>query len=212
MTYPLRLPLDAGQAPVALDYDEYGNPRTGQAATRYNWLGAKQRSSETLTGLTRMGVRLYNAATGRFLSPDPVYGGGDDRYGYPGDPVNAFDLDGKQWNWRKVLKRTATVTGFVAVGACIVATAGLCGAAAGAALVASAAWNGYQARKGEISWNPRCGQVPACPHAREPSGERPTPRIEAEGNQPAVAFGLAPTPCAVVLSDRCPGVLRTPGL
>lgn len=56
----LQLPLTAGQAPVALDSDEYGNPRAGQAATRYNWLGAKQRSTETLTGLTLMGVRLYN--------------------------------------------------------------------------------------------------------------------------------------------------------
>ncbi|MBD0710424.1 MULTISPECIES: RHS repeat-associated core domain-containing protein [unclassified Streptomyces] len=44
-----------------------------------------------------MGVRLYNPATGRFLSIDPVYGGGDNRYGYPGDPVNQYDLDCKSW-------------------------------------------------------------------------------------------------------------------
>ncbi|MFJ9765639.1 DNRLRE domain-containing protein [Streptomyces erythrochromogenes] len=93
----LQLPLDTSKAPIALDSDEYGNPRTGQAATRYNWLGAKQRSTETLTGLTLMGVRLYNPVTGRFLSPDPVYGGGDNAYGYPGDPINQYDLDGKNW-------------------------------------------------------------------------------------------------------------------
>ncbi|MCP9956881.1 hypothetical protein LUX03_04625 [Streptomyces sudanensis] len=74
-------------------------PRAGQAAVRYNWLGAKQRSTETLTGLTLMGVRLYNPTTGRFLSMDPVHGGGDNRYGYPGDPVNQYDLDGKRWRW-----------------------------------------------------------------------------------------------------------------
>jgi hypothetical protein len=43
----LQLPLDAGQVPVALDHDEYGNARAGQAATRYDWLGAHQRSTET---------------------------------------------------------------------------------------------------------------------------------------------------------------------
>ncbi|WP_326725641.1 MULTISPECIES: hypothetical protein [unclassified Streptomyces] len=30
----LQLPLDTSKAPVALDSDEYGNPRTGQAAAR----------------------------------------------------------------------------------------------------------------------------------------------------------------------------------
>ncbi|AXE81297.1 DNRLRE domain-containing protein [Streptomyces atratus] len=97
----LQLPLDTSKAPVALDSDEYGNARTGQAATRYNWLGAKQRSSETLTGLTLMGVRLYNPTTGRFLSMDPVYGGNANAYDYVhADPLNRYDLDGK-WGWFK---------------------------------------------------------------------------------------------------------------
>nr|WP_245877225.1 DNRLRE domain-containing protein [Streptomyces glaucescens] len=97
----LQLPLDTTKAPVALDSDEYGNPRVGQAATRYNWLGAKQRSAETLTGLTLMGVRLYNPVTGRFLSTDPVYGGNANAYEYVNaDPLNRYDLDGK-WGWFK---------------------------------------------------------------------------------------------------------------
>ncbi|MGA6169649.1 DNRLRE domain-containing protein [Streptomyces sp. NPDC012600] len=103
----LQLPLDPADAPLVLDNDEYGNPRADQPAVRYNWLGGKQRSTETLTGLTLMGVRLYNPVTGRFLSIDPVYGGGDNRYGYPGDPVNQFDLDGKAW-WWKHAKRKAS--------------------------------------------------------------------------------------------------------
>ncbi|AVI00135.1 sugar-binding protein (plasmid) [Streptomyces sp. WAC00288] len=97
----LQLPLDTTKTPIALDNDEYGNPRTAQPATRYNWLGAKQRSAEAPAGLILMGVRLYNPTTGRFLTQDPVYGGGANAYAYPTDPINQYDLDGKRWGWIK---------------------------------------------------------------------------------------------------------------
>ncbi|GAA4322101.1 hypothetical protein GCM10023086_47150 [Streptomyces venetus] len=101
----LQLPLNAGEAPVVLDTDEYGNPRDRQQAVRYGWLGGKQRSSETVAGYTLMGVRQYNPATGRFLSVDPQHGGNANAYEYcSADPVNCFDLDGK-WGWKKIFKR-----------------------------------------------------------------------------------------------------------
>ncbi|WP_326752880.1 DNRLRE domain-containing protein [Streptomyces hirsutus] len=92
----LLLPLDTGIASTVLDADEYGNSRAGQTATRYGWLGSYQRSGETATGLTLMGVRLYDPAKGRFLSVDPVAGGSCNSYDYVcADPVNMLDLDGR---------------------------------------------------------------------------------------------------------------------
>ncbi|MGW7527833.1 DNRLRE domain-containing protein [Streptomyces sp. NPDC054783] len=101
----VQLPLDISKPVVASAYDEYGNPEAGTAATRYGWLGGKQRSSETVTGATLMGVRLYDPTAGRFLSTDPVPGGSANAYDYcNGDPINHYDLDGRSW-WRRWVHR-----------------------------------------------------------------------------------------------------------
>jgi RHS repeat-associated protein len=82
---------------------EYGAPRDPAAAPdSYGWLGTKQRSTNDLAGLTLMGVRLYNPATGRFLSVDPIPGGNDNPYVYPTNPTDQFDLDGR---WCDVCRR-----------------------------------------------------------------------------------------------------------
>ena len=75
---------------------DYGLPRdAASAADDYGWLGAKKRSSDDLGGLTLMGVRLYNPATGRFLLVDPVPGGNANAYVYPTDPINDDDISGE---------------------------------------------------------------------------------------------------------------------
>lgn len=50
-------------------------PTTTSPTRRYGWLGGKQRSAETATGVIAMGARLYVPSVGRFLQPDPILGG-----------------------------------------------------------------------------------------------------------------------------------------
>ena|GEM_PF-1215815 len=81
------------------DPTEFGVPRNPAAAqARYGWVGGKRRSSDDLADLVLMGVRLYNPATGRFLSVDPVPGGNANAYTYPLNPVDGFDLSGRFWH------------------------------------------------------------------------------------------------------------------
>ena len=59
--------------------------------------------------LILMGVRLYQPATGRFMSVDPVAGGSASAYDYcSADPVNCTDLGGT-WGFGSILKVVAAV-------------------------------------------------------------------------------------------------------
>ncbi|WP_353663673.1 DNRLRE domain-containing protein [Cutibacterium avidum] len=102
------------------EYTEYGTPTgTTQPGIGYGWLGSHERATLALLGITLMGARLYNQATGLFTSLDPQYQGGDTAYGYPNDPINSQDLDGNSWwkragNWtyrnRYAIAREAALT------------------------------------------------------------------------------------------------------
>jgi RHS repeat-associated protein len=132
--------------------DEYGKPVTGYTTpARYGWLGGKQRAHDDLAGLTLMGVRLYTPTLGMFLTVDPIPGGNPNPYTYPVDPINRYDLDGR-WDWGAVLSTVATVAGLAALGACIVATGGVCAVVAGAAFAASLGSRLHGTWTGDRNW------------------------------------------------------------
>jgi RHS repeat-associated protein len=89
---------------VTLTYDPYGTPLAGYADNQagsidYTWLGQHHKANEHLIGLKptiQMGARPYNPTLARFLEVDPVEGGNPNDYTYPNDPINLFDLDGRE--------------------------------------------------------------------------------------------------------------------
>jgi len=90
---------DASTAGVVsyCEFGEFGAPRNAATAPdNYGWLGQSRRSGNDLGGMTLMGVRLYNSATGRFLSVDPMPGAGDNAYEYcRQSPIDCVDLSGE---------------------------------------------------------------------------------------------------------------------
>lgn len=93
----LSIAPDPAAGPLAVfDYDEFGTPDGPSPASRYGYLGSKQRSAELPSGVIAMGARSYIPTLGRFLQVDPVNGGSANPYDYANqDPANQMDLDGR---------------------------------------------------------------------------------------------------------------------
>jgi hypothetical protein len=98
-----------------------------------------------------MGVRLYNPASGRFLSFDPVPGGNDNAYAYPTDPINGFDLNG-QWGFRKWFKKHVRAIVETAVGIAVGAAA--CGTVVGCGVLFAVGY-GFATHAGNYAYDNR---------------------------------------------------------
>jgi RHS repeat-associated protein len=94
--------IEATELLSTQSFDEYGNPKGGEAMSKLGWLGSKLRRTELPSGVIQMGVRSYVPAMGRFLSTDPIRGGSANAYEYAGgDPINNFDLTGECYVTRR---------------------------------------------------------------------------------------------------------------
>ncbi len=90
-------------------YDPYGQalsnglvnnqvvPDNSNGSFDAGWVGSDQRPYEHAgtIALIQMGARPYIPSLGRFTALDPVEGGNLNDYIYPTDPVNQFDLNGR---------------------------------------------------------------------------------------------------------------------
>jgi RHS repeat-associated protein len=87
--------LETGHVVQRIDYDEFGRMvlNTNAGFQPFGFAGGIY---DVHTGLTRLGVRDYDAYTGRFTTRDPVwFAGGSNLYAYSSDePINRADPSG----------------------------------------------------------------------------------------------------------------------
>ncbi|MBV2154928.1 RHS repeat-associated core domain-containing protein [Kitasatospora sp. SUK 42] len=105
-TNGLQIGTDPAMTVTRRPTDPFGNPRGTQPAASA-WAGTKGfvgGLKDDATGLTSLGARQYDPATGRFISPDPILDPSSPSqwnayvYSY-NDPVNASDPSGLYGSW-----------------------------------------------------------------------------------------------------------------
>jgi RHS repeat-associated protein len=125
-----RLITDSRGRVQRLSYSPYGQVKISghssqPAATSILYAGG-YRDAES--GLYYLINRYYDPKTAQFLSIDPLLQLTGHAYAYAGNNPSTLNDPAGLWpNWRKVAQVAVGVAAGVAIGACVVATAGICG-------------------------------------------------------------------------------------
>lgn len=114
--------IDPTAGAIGTVFGEDATPDNQPGTADNGWVGSHQKLEEHATAIAaiEMGARAYLPALGRFLSTDPVEGGLDNDYTYPGDPIGDFDLSGK------CLEDVCVIEGGTAVAVLLAAVAWVC--------------------------------------------------------------------------------------
>jgi RHS repeat-associated protein len=93
---PFGQPIDVATKVIGSSTADEAVPDSMPGSYDAGWVGSKGKGYEHAGSISiiEMGVRMYSAMLGRFLSPDPVLGGNTSWFNYPNDPINQFDLTG----------------------------------------------------------------------------------------------------------------------
>lgn len=76
-----------------------GVTTTGSTPTPFGFAGQFGYQQDSETGLMRLGHRMYDASTGRFISRDPIQDGYN-WYAYcENDPIDSVDMTGNDFLW-----------------------------------------------------------------------------------------------------------------
>ncbi|WP_084556936.1 RHS repeat-associated core domain-containing protein [Hamadaea tsunoensis] len=108
------------QAVAVRRENPFGGTRTGSGTWPSSMDKGFVGGTNDNTGLTHLGAREYDPATGRFISVDPEFASSDPQqlnaYTYSNNnPITLSDPAGTKWNWGKILKVAAVTVAVVAV-------------------------------------------------------------------------------------------------